>query len=626
MFHFIYPLDLKILCSTYCLIFILLSLTACSSTDKEETDEDSSIALMRDLEKYQFAGDTVHYKFQRKKIEETIQRDKNLKLELYLETHDGVKAVNNGDLVLGKERLTKTFEKAEKQNEYFTMFSTSSHMGNIEYYKGNKLEALEYWKKSAAIAENNGMENYVAATVGNIAVGYLELGYYNNASHYFLKSKRYMDKNGIKDENYWINHINIANVYLNMNLTDKAIDYLKQINIKDSKRVKYLYYSNLASAYSRLSNEKLTVAYLDSARALLEYNKAYSKEILEEELESYVQFNLNEKLEKTLNRYLSDTTESSISLKCIFNSAYYVKNKMYYDNLQTILSWEKSLDPSDYKANENYYSFVATVFENLGDYKNENAYLKKYQQFQTKLIDEKLKIQFEDYLLSQKNEKIQNENQLLTLQNKTKEAQLKKQTIIFILLVTLFILILLLISLLYFNAKKSKKLKEQQLILAHAQIAENHVMTEVLNERLSLQNEKLESTLFLMNKINILKKQLDDFFEFATIKDLDPEVQNKVKSAKLDFKSFFSNYSDLAIQASSLDEFQERINRISKLAPELTKKELQVAQLIINQYTTKEIALLLSRSTKNIESIRSEIRKKLDVPNEVALSDFLRLI
>ena len=626
MFHFIYPLDLKILCSTYCLIFILLSLTACSSTDKEEKNEDSSIALMRDLEKYQFAGDTVHYKFQRKKIEETIQRDKNLKLELYLETHDGVKAVNNGDLVLGKERLTKTFEKAEKQNEYFTMFSTSSHMGNIEYYKGNKLEALEYWKKSAAIAENNGMENYVAATVGNIAVGYLELGYYNNASHYFLKSKRYMDKNGIKDENYWINHINIANVYLNMNLTDKAIDYLKQINIKDSKRVKYLYYSNLASAYSRLSNEKLTVAYLDSARALLEYNKAYSKEILEEELESYVQFNLNEKLEKTLNRYLSDTTESSISLKCIFNSAYYVKNKMYYDNLQTILSWEKSLDPSDYKANENYYSFVATVFENLGDYKNENAYLKKYQQFQTKLIDEKLKIQFEDYLLSQKNEKIQNENQLLTLQNKTKEAQLKKQTIIFILLVTLFILILLLISLLYFNAKKSKKLKEQQLILAHAQIAENHVMTEVLNERLSLQNEKLESTLFLMNKINILKKQLDDFFEFATIKDLDPEVQNKVKSAKLDFKSFFSNYSDLAIQASSLDEFQERINRISKLAPELTKKELQVAQLIINQYTTKEIALLLSRSTKNIESIRSEIRKKLDVPNEVALSDFLRLI
>ncbi len=626
MFHFIYPLDLKILCSTYCLIFILLSLTACSSTDKEETDEDSSIALMRDLEKYQFAGDTVHYKFQRKKIEETIQRDKNLKLELYLETHDGVKAVNNGDLVLGKERLTKTFEKAEKQNEYFTMFSTSSHMGNIEYYKGNKLEALEYWKKSAAIAENNGMENYVAATVGNIAVGYLELGYYNNASHYFLKSKRYMDKNGIKDENYWINHINIANVYLNMNLTDKAIDYLKQINIKDSKRVKYLYYSNLASAYSRLSNEKLTVAYLDSARALLEYNKAYSKEILEEELESYVQFNLNEKLEKTLNRYLSDTTESSISLKCIFNSAYYVKNKMYYDNLQTILSWEKSLDPSDYKANENYYSFVATVFENLGDYKNENAYLKKYQQFQTKLIDEKLKIQFEDYLLSQKNEKIQNENQLLTLQNKTKEAQLKKQTIIFILLVTLFILILLLISLLYFNAKKSKKLKEQQLILAHAQIAENHVMTEVLNERLSLQNEKLESTLFLMNKINILKKQLDDFFEFATIKDLDPEVQNKVKSAKLDFKSFFSNYSDLAIQASSLDEFQERINRISKLAPELTKKEIQVAQLIINQYTTKEIALLLSRSTKNIESIRSEIRKKLDVPNEVALSDFLRVI
>lgn len=608
---------------TYYLIFIQLFLTACSSPKEEVKSTDLSSELMRDLEKFLMEGDTVQYKLQRKKIEETIKRDNNNKLELYFETHDGIKTINTGDLVLGKYLLTQTFQKAEKQNEYFTMFTTSSHLGNIQYYEGNILAALEYWKKSVSIAEKNRMTEYIASTYGNIAVGYLELGYYNNASHYFLKSKAFMDKKGIKDENYWTNHINIANVYLSMNLTDKAIEFLKRTDTEISKKVKYLYYANLASAYSKLGNQQLTVTYLDSTRMLLPNNELYKQEILAEELESYVQFDLQEKLEETIDLYLADSSEKSIPLKCIFNRAYYVTNNKYYDDLQSILSWEKSLDTSDYKNSEIYFSFVANVFENLGDYKNESIYLKKYQKFQSKIIDEKLKNQFEDNLLSQKNEKIQTENKILELKNKSKETQLKKQKVIFLLLASLFILILILISLLYFNTKKTKKLKEQELILAHTQIAEKHILTEELHEKLSLQNEKLESTLFLMNKINILKKQLDDFFDSADSEDLNPEVHNKVKSAKLDFKSFFSIYNDLAIQASSLDEFQERMKRMPEQVPELSKKELQVAQLIINKYTTKEIALLLSRSVKNIEHTRSEIRKKLGIPNEIGLNDYL---
>lgn len=609
----------------YSIVFLLF-FCACSSPKKEQEKEDISQTLMKDLEGFLYKGDTVQYKLQRKKIEETIHRDNNNKLELYFETHDGIKAINAGDLVLGKFLLTKTFKKAEKQNEYFTMFTTSSHLGNIEYYGGDILSALEYWKKAVAIAEKYGMTDYIAATYGNIAVGYLELGYYNNASHYFLKSKEFMDKSGIKDENYWTNHINIANVYLSMKLTHKAISFLKKTDTKSSKKVKYLYYANLASAYTTLNDQKQAVAYLDSTRMLLPHNELYKQEILEEELESYLHFNLRERLEKTINIYLSDTTDKEIPLKCVFNEAYFAIHKQYKDDVQTILSWEKSLGSTDYKKNEVYFSFVASVFENLGDYKSQSVYLKKYEQFQSKLIDEKLKNQFEDYLLSQKNKEILNANTILTLRSQTKEAQLKKQRVIFLLLASLLFLIIILIFLMYFNSKKTKILKEQELQLAHAKIAETHILTEELHEKLSLQNEKLENTLSLVNKINILKKQLDDFFDKADYEDLNTEVKNKLKSAKLDFKSFFSIYSDLTVQASSLDEFQNRMKRIPEKAPELTKKELQVAQLILNKYTTKEIALLLSRSVKNIEFTRSEIRKKLDIPNDIALSDYLQNI
>jgi FixJ family two-component response regulator len=91
----------------------------------------------------------------------------------------------------------------------------------------------------------------------------------------------------------------------------------------------------------------------------------------------------------------------------------------------------------------------------------------------------------------------------------------------------------------------------------------------------------------------------------------------------MDFKSFFSIYNDLTVQASTLDEFHVQIKHIAKKYQSLTKKELQIAQLIINKYTTKEIALLLSRSTKNIEFSRGEIRKQLKIPAEISLGEFL---
>lgn len=291
-----------------------------------------------------------------------------------------------------------------------------------------------------------------------------------------------------------------------------------------------------------------------------------------------------------------------------------------------MLSWEKEIDKKDYVKNDVYYSFMANVYENLGDYKNATIYLKKHQNFLLKITAEKLKNQFEDNLLSQKNAKIKNKNKFLELKNETNKTQIKKQRLIVLLLATLLILIIILIMLLYYNTKKSKKLKEQELILAQAKIEEKQVLSDELSEKLTLQNEKLENTLLIINKVNILKKQLDDFFDTADEYVLDEEVKNKVNSAKLDFKSFFSIYSDLTVQASSLDEFQDRMKRIPEHAPELTKKELQVTQLIINKYTTKEIALLLSRSVKNIEHTRSEIRKKLGVSNDIALNDYLQNI
>lgn len=608
--------------------FVVFSfLYACSSKKEQPIqNKDISTDLMRDLEAYSMDSDTVNYNLKRKEIEETIKHTNNKKLELYFETHDAFKLINSGNLSFAKYELDRIFKKAERQQEYFTMFTTTSNYGNIVYFEGDVKRALEYWKKAANIAEKNKLNDYVISTYGNIAVAYLEMGYYNTASRYFLRVKKFMDKNGIKDENYWTNYINIANVYLTMNLTEKAIDYLRKTKINSSKKIQYLYYANMASANSTLNNQKLTIAYLDSTRMLLAANPQYIQEVLEEEFESYTKFQMNDKLEKTIELYLSDTSNKSIPLRCLFNKAYYKINRKYYDGIETVLNWEKSIDQTDFKSNETYYSFVAEMLGHLGDYKNQSFYLLKHQKFQAKIIDEKLKNQFEDNLLSQKTERIQSENKILELKNKSKETQIYKQRVVFLLIVSLLIMSFLLILLLFFNSQKSKTLKEQELQLAHKRIIETDQKTEILIGKMNLQQEKLESTVLIVNKISILKKHLDDFFEMVDQFELDDNFKAKVKSAKMDFKSFFSVYSDLAVKASSLDEFNDRMKRLPTYSSKLNKKELQVVQLIINKYTTKEIALLLSRSVKNIEFTRGEIRKKLNIPNEVGLSEFLQKI
>lgn len=304
-------------------IIILLFISSCSQKKEPVENSNHTTDLMRDLERFQMEGDSEGYNLKRKEIEETIKNENNKKLGLYFETHDAINTVNKGDLVLGKFLLNKVFLKADKQDEYFTMFSTSSHLGNVEYFQGNVLGAIAYWKKSADIAENHDLKDYVASTYGNIAIGYQEIGYFNNSSRYFLKAKEHMDKIGIEDENYWTNYINIANVYLTMNQANKAINYLEKTNTTISKKVKYLYYTNLASCYAKLNNEKYTIAYLDSTREFVPVDTQSNHEFLGQELSLYFQFDLKPELEDPINAYLSDTLEKSIPLSCKFNRAFF---------------------------------------------------------------------------------------------------------------------------------------------------------------------------------------------------------------------------------------------------------------------------------------------------------------
>lgn len=98
--------------------------------------------------------------------------------------------------------------------------------------------------------------------------------------------------------------------------------------------------------------------------------------------------------------------------------------------------------------------------------------------------------------------------------------------------------------------------------------------------------------------------------------------KNLIKQAKINTDAFFNNYIDLAILASQKDE--NDLNQIkTKYNTVLSENEMNVLLLILNDYTSKEIAILLTKSEKGIEYSRKNIRLKLAIPKEIAIKQFV---
>ncbi len=606
-------------------LFFVFLFFSCATKKSNSPINDESIQLMQGLEKSYYSGDSIDYKKWRAKIKNEIHTNHNKKVQLYLASFDATQLFNQAKSDEAEKQFTKIYYEALKHNEPYSVFSSASMLGNIAFYNNNIKSAINYWKRSVDVAKRyQELNKYASASLVNIGSGYMKLGYYSTSTDFFIQAKEEMDKTGKKDENYWLNLINISDAYLSIDKPEKAVEDLKQINKHYSPRVNFFYHLNLASAYLSLNQKNNFIAYIDSSRQLISKNKESVYSQLSLELDGFEKFDLKEKLKITIQNYLADTTQKSIELNCIFNNAYFTLFNKYYNTINEMVSWENQLDSSDYTTNEIYHRLLSNVYHKIGNTGKEIIEFKKQQSFYEKLTNEKLKNKLEDYTLNQMHERVKNQNKLLQDKISTSHQQLQTQKIIFILIGITSLVVLSLIILLFINFKKSKKINEQKLKLTQLEVIKSEVQKEALTGKLEIQNQKLKNTLALINKVEILKKQLNDFFDESETFDVNEITHKKIKSAKLDFKSFFSIYSDLAIQASIKDDGAKFIKILENKAPQLNKKELQVAQLILNEFTTKEIALLLTRSVKNIEFIRTEIRKKLQIPAEKQLNDYLK--
>lgn len=150
-----------------------------------------------------------------------------------------------------------------------------------------------------------------------------------------------------------------------------------------------------------------------------------------------------------------------------------------------------------------------------------------------------------------------------------------------------------------------------------------------------LQNEKLEAEILYKNKelglstmhlvqkneaIHKLKSELTKIVKKIT----DPEVKKEVKN----MISILSNDErlddDWESFAQNFDAVHNNfLTRLKSLFPNLSPRDLKLCAYLKLNLTTKDIAPLLNISVRGVEISRYRLRKKLDLPNDANLNDYM---
>ena len=177
-----------------------------------------------------------------------------------------------------------------------------------------------------------------------------------------------------------------------------------------------------------------------------------------------------------------------------------------------------------------------------------------------------------------------------------------------------------------------KPIQEQQILAAieialHKQNMEQKLQEahDLLEQRVEERTQELRLKSESLEEMNtalkvLLKKREEDKNELEekviyNVKEMVQPFLEKLGRTRLDERQ----QTFLEILTSNLDDIVSPFaKKLSTRYLNLTPSEIQIANLVKHGKTTKEIADLLSLSTRTIESHRDSIRKKLGIKNQKA--------
>jgi tetratricopeptide (TPR) repeat protein len=533
----------------------------------------------------------------------------------------------------GRGDFTGALETSKKLEKYIEERDDSAgfvflyfERGRLQYALSNFDEAEKNWLEGLRRAEPLEARADIAALNTNLGAIYMQKGYTKTAIDYFVQARESMERLGKKDENYWKNYLNIGVAYMEMEQFAEADSIFDRVKLGSSNGLTFLCYLNRAKLAGLQGEQAGFNENVDSAqRYLMDENLVYEQFFNEMKLEFNLQFKDINRLKNSVDRFRDSVAGLSSYMGVLLNKAALLTEGKSISTLQDIQKTE-----DEFKAGGNYYMAVAyydllaDYFEAKGDYASAARELKKVGMYKDSLKKESSNQTIGDLMLLMKKSEMAKELKLLQAENKLKNTQIRTRNYLLVLVGVVIVLLTIVFVLYYKNSRKDKHLKEAELVIKNQQLQQNMKEQERLEENLRLGEEKLQEIINNINKIAVLKKQIENFIDELEINVLMKEQKARFKKAKVNLDAFFNNYADLAVIAAFKDgdisKFQQFNTHFSEV---LTEHEMQVLMLVYNRFTTKEIGVLLSKSDKGIEYTRTQIRRKLNIPAEVSLNEFM---
>jgi tetratricopeptide (TPR) repeat protein len=430
-------------------------------------------------------------------------------------------------------------------------------------YNGNYTKGIEKLLKAAKILESNKDYNNLAAIFTNIAYLYGRIENVENQQFYLKKALA-------------INKTLSHNYHLIQNYNNLGISYKQQNNIKEA-----LYYYDLAyNALKKLNYPLLLAQNLTNRANIFEKSGDYIKaEELFLECENicilnnipYGQFLASLNL-GNLYRIQKKFPAAKVRLNQALAFTKILKTKKEEAQTFERLSW-LARDMQDYKQAYNYQS----IFHILND----------------SLVNEVVKKEGNE--LKEKYESEKKGNEIITLS----KQKLYNQYLILVLILVVFILVFVVQS---WRNKHKLALKDKQ---------KQDLSKKFLNETLEIKEKELTSQVAIL----VQMQQKMDYLRSKTSKIINDNISEQEKIKKIDAllnknpMIDLNNNFELRLTSNNEDFFKLLLSKY----PDLSPAELKLCAYLRLNPSTKDLAFIMNRSMRTVESTRANIRKKMNL-------------
>lgn len=512
---------------------------------------------------------------------------------------------------------------------------------------------IESKEKTGSLSHSDSI--YVMQAYATKAKCYYGMGNMTEALKIFTLTEKYAQALGEKNKLADIYNGIFAIYYHERNfvnaegLLNKALKIC--IEIKDSARIRNLYNNKALLEYEKGDY----TAAIDRMNKAMSFTSAKDKIaqslVLTNKAEVYFMTNKLAEAEQTLEKAMTlqqkKITEKTIQtfLNAALVKAYLKKEKEAH-TLTDIIKGSMQEFPLTVK--ENSYKELTEIYFVMGDslngFRNMKAGLEISDSLQS--IDNKTELQ--QLLVAYDSERLKKDNELLQQEVRIRSIITVTAIIVF-LVVTCFSIAI--VQRMKSDKEKNKLIAKQRERLLAFEKKENERNKQEMSRKLDHKNRQLTSFTIDMSAVNAFHKKIGKALEEIekTLKDNNNVPQQGNKATKEETVAIITKQRNDTVENTrkkikeiiyDLSRYSERstgedfriyfeevhpgyLKKLSHAYPHLSETDLRMCAYLFLGMSTKEIASLTFREVRSVESSRNRLRKKLNLPVEANLKDFL---